>query len=243
VWRRVREEGLCSVTALQERVLHDPAALERLLPEVGLADLFTTIYPPELQSYLGQGLQCLQWPNQLAPYLVTLSRYPIRRYLEIGVLRGGTFMTTVEYLDRFHPLERAWGVDLFHSVPVYRYLPRQRKARMVRTRSGTPEFRRKVEQWRPDLVLIDADHSYAAVRADFESVHGVANMVAFHDITDSASPGVTKLWAELREQHGDVYDFVDFTEQYGEVTDRIGGTLLGIGLAVRKDFGPPLTGV
>ncbi len=47
-------------------------------------------------------------------------------------------------------------------------------------------------------------------------------------------------WREVREEHADAYDFAEFTEQYPEVQKRVGGTLLGIGLAVRKDFGPPL---
>src|SRR2546423_12919629 len=31
LWKRIEEEGLSSVSALQERVLHDPAMMEKLL--------------------------------------------------------------------------------------------------------------------------------------------------------------------------------------------------------------------
>src|SRR6266550_4994096 len=36
VWRRVLEEGLASISGLQERVLHDPACLERLVHDLSI---------------------------------------------------------------------------------------------------------------------------------------------------------------------------------------------------------------
>ena len=36
VWRRVTEEGLSTISGLQERVLHDPAAMERLLVDLSI---------------------------------------------------------------------------------------------------------------------------------------------------------------------------------------------------------------
>ena len=36
LWKRIRAEGLTSVTALQERVLHDPAVMERLLDDLSV---------------------------------------------------------------------------------------------------------------------------------------------------------------------------------------------------------------
>jgi hypothetical protein len=223
--------------------LSDPERLEDVIARTGLAGFAPTLVPARLKPFLDQGLQSVQWPNQLAPYLTTLARYPIARYAEIGVLHGGTFITTVEYLNRFHPIERAWAVDLVRSFAVHRYQLRQRKARMVRARSGDAAFRRRLERWRPDLVLIDGDHAYASVKADFECVHGIANAISFHDITDNCSPGVGRFWRELREQHAATYDFAEITDQYDEVTETMGGgSLFGIGLAVRKGFGPPLHG-
>lgn len=227
-------------TAPRDALL-DVGRLERdLLPRLGLAGSAPPVFPDHLQDRLGEGLHCFQWPNQLAPYLATLARYPISSYLEVGVYRGGTFVTTVEYLDRFHPIRRAWAVDINASLPLYRYRRRRPGARMVAVASGTPSFRATVEQWRPDLVLIDGDHSYAAVRADFDCVHGVANAIALHDVVDNASPGVAQLWDEIRERHADEYEFAEFTAQYPDVQRRIGGRLLGLALAVRRDFGPPL---
>jgi chemotaxis protein methyltransferase CheR len=36
LWRRVYAEGLCTISGLQERVLHDPAAMERLLLDLSI---------------------------------------------------------------------------------------------------------------------------------------------------------------------------------------------------------------
>src|SRR5438128_9994579 len=36
LWRRIEAEGLKTVTALQERVLHDPAMMERLLLDLSI---------------------------------------------------------------------------------------------------------------------------------------------------------------------------------------------------------------
>jgi precorrin-6B methylase 2 len=56
----------------------------------------------------------LQWqyPNQFSKYLAELAAHPVDRYLEIGVRHGGTFVITVEYLSRFHPVREAIAVDL-----------------------------------------------------------------------------------------------------------------------------------
>lgn len=219
-------------------VLADPDALERLLPRLGVAGTNPDAFPRELHGQLGQGLHSFQWPSQFAPYLTTLARYPISRYLEIGVYRGGTFVATVEYLDRFHPVERAWAVDIEAAVPLYLYRRRRPGVRMVRARSGTPEFAARVREWRPDLAFIDGDHSYAGARADFDSVHGVAKAIALHDVVDNSAPGVAAVWEEIQRDHADVYEFTSFTAQYPEVRRRIGGRLLGIGLAIRRDFAP-----
>src|SRR4051794_4293715 len=78
--------------------LADPGRLEPMIARLGLAGFPSTLVPSDLHPFLDTGLQSVQYPNQLAPYLTTLARYPIARYVEVGVLHGGTFITTVEYL-------------------------------------------------------------------------------------------------------------------------------------------------
>lgn len=86
-----------------------------------------------------------------------------------------------------------------------------------------------------DLCLIDGDHSYEGVKADFNTMKDNANVLVFHDTVSSVCPGVIQFWQELKDQYQETYYFYDFTEQYDEVVKNTGNTYLGIGVAVRKN--------
>lgn len=225
--------------------LQDPTELERrIIPALGLNDDVPEHFPADLQAFLGSGLLAWQWPTQLAPYLATLSHYPIRRYLEIGVQHGGMFVLSTEYFNRFSPTEQAVAADILRSPGVQDYARQNPRVHGMWMDSSSPDFRAWVRAQAPwDLVLIDGNHHYNAARHDFLSVHGHAKAVAFHDTVAPDWPGIGQLWAEVRNEYADEYEFVDFAAQYPEVVDRVGSSLLGIGLAVRRDFGPSLTEV
>lgn len=240
-WTRIQLRRIRLIRSAPLDALRDARWLEHeLLPRLGVSEQFPEAVPSELQPAVGAGLQPLQWPNQLAPYLVALSRYRIRSYLEIGVFRGGLFVLMCEYLARFNRLEGAIGVDVYPVRGADRYRLLRPRARVVQISSGAPEFRRCVERWRPDLVMIDGDHTYPAVKRDFEAVDGVAPLIAFHDIVDPFTVGSPRFWGELRAERAADYHFAEFTAQYPEVNERHGvEAQFGIGLAVRRDFGPP----
>jgi hypothetical protein len=217
--------------------LRDPAYLEHeLIPRLGLE--LAPFLPGHLEPHVGHGLRAVQAPNQLAPYLVTLAGLPIARYLEVGVMFGGTFVLTTEYLRRVGTLREAIAVDVRRPLGLLRH--RAPGVRFVHMASGTPRFAEAVRRWRPDAVLIDADHAYANVRDDFAAVDGIAPVVAFHDISDQGSPGVARLWAELRAERAGDFQFAEFTAQYPDVVERRTGPVFGLGLAVRHGHGPPL---
>jgi hypothetical protein len=221
--------------------LRDARALEQLLPELGLNDEAPELFPPDLRRDLGRGLRFWQYPSQLAPYLVLASGLGVRRYLEIGVQHGGTFVVTVEYLARFGPIERAVAADILDVPDLRRYGRLRPGARLVRRDSGTAAFRRLVEREGPwDLVLIDGDHSREAVRRDWETVRPHARAIAFHDVVDAWCPGVRETWREIRSEYAGEYSFQEFTAQYDEVGARTGDTHLGLGIAIRR-AGPPVS--
>jgi Methyltransferase domain len=240
-WTRVEVRRARVLRRAPKDRLRDPAYLEHeLLPRLGLADLIPVAFPERMQPLLGTGLQPFQWPNQFAPYLVALTRYPISSYLEIGVLYGGTFIVTTEYLSRFAMMRLAIAVDLYTPSALWRYRLLRPQARFVKTESGTPEFARRVREWRPDLVLIDGDHTYPGVARDFACIDGISPLIAIHDIADPFWPGVGQFWREQRETRSDDYHFAEYVAQYPEVNELHGVEhQLGIGLMVRKDFGPP----
>jgi len=222
-----------------EAMLLDSRALERdVVPRLGLAG-GTEYLPSELRPFCAKGLRTQQMPSQLAPYLVALAKLPIRSYVELGVSEGGSFIITVEYLRRLGQLESAMAVDIARMDAVRRYAATAPWVEVAQIASGTPDFDRLIAARQPDLVLIDGDHSLAAVRRDLASVVAHAKAIALHDIVDTFCPGVQQTWAAFCTEHADEWHFAEFTTQYRKVLEGFGGTLCGLGLAVRKDFTEP----
>lgn len=219
--------------------LADAVYLEsRLLPELGLNEDLAEFFPSSLQRYTARGLRSSQYPRQFAAYLAFLRQYPIRSYLEIGVQHGGTFLITVEFLRRFQTLERAVAMDMFDVPALHAYTATGLPATLLRLDSRSRRARREIEELGPfDLVLVDGDHAEAGCRADFELVRPHASMIAFHDIAGANTPGVAKVWTDIRAEYSDRYDFVEFTQQYEDVRARTNASFLGLGVAVRKGFG------
>jgi hypothetical protein len=204
--------------------LLDRAWVENAICAMGLARE-PGIYPEHLHPFMG-GARIWQYPCQLAPYLIWLSDKGIRSYCEIGVAYGGTLAATVGYLNRFTPIERVLVIDdgsmgLRDAAQlVTESLPHPGMTGVIWERSDSPRAQTYIDLWTPDLVLIDADHTEEACRADYERVRG-APFVAFHDICDWSVPGVAMVWAGVEG------DKVEFTEQYGHAYGR---TFFGIGV-------------
>ena len=226
-------------------ILRDASRLEaELLPALGLNHEMLdegglgSILPASLGRFAGTGLRAWQMPNQFAPYLARLSHYPIRSYLEVGVRHGGTFVITTEYLNRFHTVERAVGVDIADSPSTAEYARSNPRGRFVRLNTRSRRFRRLVRRGAPwDLVLIDGDHHEQALRRDLESVIGAARIIAFHDIVTAIAPGVRRVWDEFKSRRATRFDFFEFDGQYDEVVSRTGKTWQGLGVAVERGFG------
>ncbi len=217
-------------TGPPERLADARFLTEELLPGLGLGGPDSALYPPELLPYWDRGVRSIQFPNQFGPYLAELTRRDVASYLELGVAHGGTFAVTVELLRRFG-LRRALAADLDPSR-LWLYAAGRPEVTLASVDSHTPDFGELLREHGPfDLVLIDADHSETAVRADFEAVRPHARMLAFHDIAELNFPDVAKVWSEFREQYADEYEFREFVEQYPGHRRH-----LGIGLAIRREF-------
>jgi cephalosporin hydroxylase len=223
--------------------LSDPRRLEQLMPMLGLNGDIPELFPPELHWALGRGLKAWQYPCQFAPYLVHIARNPVRSYLEIGVMHGGSFITTVEYLRRRgHPVDPAVAVDIGWAPGVARYVKTRPYAYAVLSDSASDRFRRLARSRTWDVALIDGDHSFEGCLRDFLTLHGHARSVAFHDILDDlpveGGPPmeVARVWEHVRREYADEYSFQEFTEQYDGVA--AGRGRLGIGLATRTDGQP-----
>jgi len=121
----------------------------------------------------------------------------IRSYLEIGVWTG----RTLEALHTLFAFDKVAACD--HGWAARRGLPMHLPAEVdwLHADSESQEFL----DWRAglghiDLVLIDANHSYRAVKRDFETNRRFPHsFLAFHDITGfhPATRGVARLWREI----------------------------------------------
>jgi hypothetical protein len=65
-------------------------------------------FPSELcPEHCGKGLGLWQLPNQLASALLYINQFPIRSYVEVGCIGGGTFMFVTELLRKTNALQGA----------------------------------------------------------------------------------------------------------------------------------------
>lgn len=188
---------------------------------------------PEIVIQNGGGLRIWQYPNQFSKYLCFLQTQNVSSYIEIGCRWGGTFVLTNEYCKKFHPMHKSVAVDIIDS-PVQEYCNLHPETEFKQMNSQTHEFQEYMREQFFDVVFIDGDHTYEAVKHDFEVCKNSGRIFVFHDIINDACPGVIQIWNELKTHEKDTYDFIEFIEQYEEVQKNTGQSYLGIGVAIKK---------
>jgi hypothetical protein len=209
--------------------LSNPDNLTSLMLELGLTNDSAEEFPPSVYPYCGRGLHIMQYPIQFNQYLADLSKLKISSYLELGVRHGGTFVTTIEYLNKFHSLDFAVGIDIMPCPTIAEYKKINPQVEFFKLNTQTNQFLDFLgvyEQF--DLVLIDANHEETECRNEFMAVRDKANIVVFHDIDNIDFLGVKKVWGEVKNSHE--YNCYEYIEQYPEL-----GPYMGIGMAIRKD--------
>jgi hypothetical protein len=213
--------------------LSDPDYLElRLLPELGLNDRYINQYPSNLHPYCGTGLKSWQYPNQFAHYLSFLSKEKITSYCEIGCHKGGTFIITVEYLNRFCKLEKSLAIDNWRRDCMEEYAKENENVEYVVCDSNDDTFVNKFKSSKWCLTLIDGDHSYNSVKEDFILVSKHSRIVGLHDIHSMLCPGVHQLWRDVLEQNA--YSQIrEWTDQYDETLLKLRGSTMGIGILLQ----------
>jgi len=218
--------------------LQDQQSLEDdLLPRLGLNPEHFEQFPSALEDYSG-GLCHWQYPSQFSRYLTLIARYPVSSYVEIGTRHGGTFVITCEYLRRFRPLGWALGADYHRAPSLERYAAEYPEVEVYTGDSQAGPFRALMRARDPDLALIDGDHGEEGCWSDTMLMLPRSKIIVLHDIVSGATPGVVACWERLKAEHRSDWDFHEFTQQYDDVLERLGHPVLGIGVAVRKDFVP-----
>jgi hypothetical protein len=147
----------------------------------------------------------LQNRAELVAFCEWIEANEIRSYLEIGVWTG----RLVSLLQRLFRFDLVAACDLGvaqdrFGLPLH--LPDD--VNYLKASSRSPEFRAwREELGHVDLVLIDADHTYAAVKADFELNRQFPHrFLALHDVANRhpSAVGVKRLWEELEGEKTEI---------------------------------------
>lgn len=171
-------------------------------------------------------LDCaLQNREELIGLCEFVEEHQVRSYLEIGVWTGRTLSALHEIFrfDLVAACDHGWARR--NGLPIR--LPPE--TAFFEGDSDSPAFL----EWRRalgtvDLVLIDANHAYRAVRADFERNRACPHrFLALHDITGErrATAGVRRLWSELQQQPGRRWEIVRAHRELG-----LDHSTMGIGI-------------
>jgi predicted O-methyltransferase YrrM len=154
----------------------------------------------------------VQNPNELRAFLETVAERRPKTVVEIGTAAGGTFYCLSQLADPSALLvsidflggNYGGGQTNLECKLFATFGPPAQKFEFIRQRSfhhSTRESLRAILGERQiDLLFIDGDHSYAAVRSDYEMYHPLVaedGMIAFHDIVEI--PDEAKDWQRGNE--------------------------------------------
>ncbi len=154
----------------------------------------------------------VQNPNELRAFLETASGRRPKTVVEIGTATGGTFYCLSQIADPSALLvsidflggNYGGGQTNLECKLFATFGPPAQTFEFIRQRSfhhSTRESLRAILGDREiDLLFIDGDHSYAAVRSDYEMYHPLVaedGMIAFHDIIEI--PAEAKDWQRGNE--------------------------------------------
>ncbi len=148
-------------------------------------------------------VETFQTPFELDQMLALFDRKDPARVLEIGSWQGGTLWHWLQTADhvvaiddamRFAPQWNQWAEDAGADL------------QLLLGRSQDPDVVVQVFEHGPyGWVLIDGDHTYEAVKADWDNYSRMVEpggIVCFHDILPRHSYGVAELWAEIKTKVG-----------------------------------------
>ena len=156
--------------------------------------------PEHLSPWFGKGVRFWQYPHQFAKLLTLLKGRPVRSYLEIGCRWGGTFIIVDQLLRELNPCMVSYAMDVIECSPLLgNYCHETPGAHYIQGDSG------RIEAWETlpdqvDVIFIDGDHSYGAVRRDFNlAMKFCPHTIIIHDTASDACPDVVKYWHELKQ--------------------------------------------
>ncbi len=186
---------------LKQRFFEGPAPLPGRETRMIEEDSQRVWNQPELSLALTVGAPChdriLQNAEELEAWRQWMQAKGVASYLEIGIWTGAL----LRYWRAHLPELRLAACDLGWAEQAGLPLKLPEGVDFLKASSQSPEF----SQWRAglghvDVVMINGDHEYAAVLADYERNRTFPHrFLVFHDV-DNPNPelaGVRRFWEEL----------------------------------------------
>ncbi len=193
--------------------------------------------PPDWKGVFASGLLLygnFQIREELVAALKLLATRPPKVFVEIGTAWGGSLFCWAQVAQpEAHLISvdlpadlGGWGCTARHVRHFRQFCQESQRLSGVLGNSGTPEVleevRRLTEGQTVDVLFIDGDHAYEAVKRDFEMYSPLVRpggLIMFHDIMPAPNHEtecieVDALWAELKERF-DHEEFVQHPEQQG----------------------------
>ncbi|CAK0745211.1 hypothetical protein CCP3SC15_1360008 [Gammaproteobacteria bacterium] len=154
----------------------------------------------------GGGLELQQIPEEYSKLLLWFKSHNFENYLELGVGRGGSFLLNTLFQAT---LRKAWAVDNCQYWQQSQNDDIENKINFLKSHkpgdirflnaSTDHFFSDNSESF--DCIFIDADHSYAGVKKDYENALlfiKPGGYIILHDINSQACPGVCQIWNEVK---------------------------------------------
>ena len=144
------------------------------------------------------GLQCKQYPEELAKLLVFIfkNRSKIHSYCEIGVERGGTFFVIDSLLRSINPnMGKSLAIDKNDKIIRHGLQDYKNKYKNIEFIQIDSVNFKPCERY--NLCLIDGNHSYDGSKHDFNLMKSYSNYIAIHDIKLERGSNVKQLWEEI----------------------------------------------
>jgi hypothetical protein len=185
---------------LDKTDLRNPEVVANLVRAFGIMNWGPRTAGPESVFIVpqGGGAAIGQTPGQIAELLTYLSVFNISTFCEIGIMHGGNFLFTSEYLRRFNPDIQCLGVDPTNYLngEVKDIIDSNPYMRLLKETSDA------IAGQKFDFVFIDADHVAPWPQKDYENVGQYAKFCAIHDLQDPMWPDVKVLWDTLQDEPG-----------------------------------------
>lgn len=170
-----------------------------------------------------------QIPDEYANLLDFLRSHSIRSYLELGVGNGGSFFTDCIFIGadckKFHAVDNIGYAGTHIQQTEEKIMGKVNLVSNLFPESEVKFFNSTTDNFfennteKYDCIFIDADHSYAGVKKDYENALRYINeggVIIFHDIGNTGT-GVARCWNEIKGRASSYKEFLwkpDFVDFY-----------------------------